>query len=241
MQGYANAGDFSPVREMVLGCGVASVLGCICNIGVIAWHRRIRRKSRPGFVHPVFQLVNDAQLWTYWVSMLLQLLVYPLAVMSGYLTWRDRQQQSAARGGQVEGGGGSIGSSSQWYVIQSGSLWPVGEGPPAHDDHFYLRVFLYTFFGYLARDTMVRASLLLLPSVRARLPASLPPCLAPPLPSPPAQASCRCGLTGSDRLVTTTTTTTTDDDNDDDVYGRTHGLLVLPPLRCSWVRTNTIF
>ena len=138
-------GAATPAAEVVTGCAVFSAVGVVLNIVVISWHRRLRKQRGIDFVHPIFQLIQEAQLWTYMVSMLHQCAVYPPFVVWGWLSWLDSQRQRAVADPSAE-------HQFSWWATEPGSLWPQGSQP----DMWQLRVFLYAFFGYLLRDLMVR-------------------------------------------------------------------------------------
>jgi len=128
-------------RELFLGCGAASGLGLAVNVLVVSWRRRLQAvhdaarsraepsRRRSSFDHPFFLEVLASQLWTYGVSMLLQVAVYPACVAGGYAAWRARA-------------GGA-----RW-VDRPGGLFAAEGGL----DLLGLRLFLYAFFGHLVRD-----------------------------------------------------------------------------------------
>lgn len=114
--------------EIAIGCLSASGGGIFVNLIFMAWQKRT-----PG--HALFAEVLDSdnvpcRLWTYITAMCCQGLLYPLVILWAWLQWR----------------GGAARSSWEWTP---GGLF-------AEEVHFGLRVYLYIFFGYLARDLMMQ-------------------------------------------------------------------------------------
>mmetsp|Transcript_8194 Transcript_8194/g.23435 ORF Transcript_8194/g.23435 Transcript_8194/m.23435 type:complete len:268 (+) Transcript_8194:149-952(+) len=119
--------------EVLLCCGVSSVLGIAVNFCVYQWHRRLRTDTGIqrcfGLDRTLLLETLDADLWIHVVSMVYQAVVYPACIMFGWLAWH----LSSGHGRWLDRRGGAFDS--------DGGLDLVG-----------IRLFAYAFFGYLVRD-----------------------------------------------------------------------------------------
>lgn len=124
----------------LVGCGLATVAGLLLNACFATWVHVQGGEDAPSVKRNPLFLVHSkatAPLWMWMLSATLQACVYPVLFALAFFKGRPE----AVSSGAVEG-------SASWLDGTDERILSTPNSP----DLVYLRWFLYTFFGYLARD-----------------------------------------------------------------------------------------
>ena len=156
--------------ETVLGCGLAATAGFVLNGLVAGWMRArgglAQMRHRRASLLALRLNTVASPLWTWFLSIFMQALVYPTCAALSVLRVLQASSSTSSSGyhsGSYSDSSSAGRSSGSWSsaIEARGSAnttsvgtWIRGVDPRPlhHPDNLGLRLFLYCFFGYLVRD-----------------------------------------------------------------------------------------